>query len=213
MWNPFKRSTRRDRLRKEEQKAQKVQQKAEKKEMKRETRAKRKETLGAQMLNTLCTTSKQLVWLFSINGILWIWCSYVLAFLDKDQIAESLSSSVCTIVLGQIGMYLISKTIENVFKYNNFGGSPASNTVYREETVTSSTTTVSSSTANTPPPKEDIDYESGIEIPAVPSAGAVSADVIESIAGTVRSSESVDSDESEAESASGTNSIDPGSLS
>lgn len=213
MWNPFKRSTRRDRLRKEEQKAQKVQQKAEKKEVKRETRAKRKETLGAQMLNTLCTTSKQLVWLFSINGILWIWCSYVLAFLDKDQIAESLSSSVCTIVLGQIGMYLISKTIENVFKYNNFGGSPASNTVYREETVTSSTTTVSSSTTNTPPPKEDIDYESGIEIPAVPSAGAVSADVIETIAGIIGSSESTSSDESATESTSGTDSVDPGSLS
>lgn len=70
---------------------------------------------------TLQTTSKQLIWLFSINGILWIWCSYLLAFMGKDQIAESLSSNVCTVVLGQMGMYLITKTMENVFKFNNGG--------------------------------------------------------------------------------------------
>ena len=70
---------------------------------------------------TLQSTSKQLIWLFSINGILWIWCSYALAFMDKMQIAESLSSNVCTVVLGQMGMYLITKTLENCFKYNEGG--------------------------------------------------------------------------------------------
>ena len=73
------------------------------------------------LAKTLQSTSKQLIWLFSINGILWIWCSYALAFMDKMQIAESLSSNVCTVVLGQMGMYLITKTLENCFKYNEGG--------------------------------------------------------------------------------------------
>ena len=59
----------------------------------------------------------------TINGILWIWCSYLLAWFDKVQIAESLSSNVCNVVIGQTLGYPITKTIENVFRYNpKFGG-------------------------------------------------------------------------------------------
>jgi len=71
------------------------------------------------LAKTFSSTSKQLIWFYSINGVAWIWCSYVLAFMGRGQIAESLSSNVCTIVIGQIGFYLITKTIENVFKYND----------------------------------------------------------------------------------------------
>lgn len=216
MWKLTKRKTRVDRLRKEELKAQKAQQKTEQKEVKKVARAKTKQTIGEQMLNTLCTTSKQLVWLFSINGILWIWCSYILAFMGRDQIAESLSSNVCTIVLGQIGMYLISKTVENIFKYNNFGGAPTSNTVqhnlvahHTEETTTTTTTTKSSAAAVTEM-KEEISYEPAIpSIPTVPAAGAVSADIITAITGTDSSSESVGTGESD----DSAESVDPSSLS
>ena len=69
--------------------------------------------------NTLATTSKQLIWVYSINGIAWIWCSYILAFLDKTQIAETLSENVCKVIIGQIGFYLVTKMVENVFKYND----------------------------------------------------------------------------------------------
>lgn len=68
------------------------------------------------------STTKSLLWFVMINGVAWIWCSYILAWFDKVQIAESLSSNVCTVVLGQIFGYLITKTVENIFKYNNFGG-------------------------------------------------------------------------------------------
>ena len=78
-----------------------------------------------QLAKTLATTSKQLVWLFSLNGIAWIWCSYILAFMGRDQIAEALSSNVCTIVLGQMGCYLVTKTEENVFQYNDIFGPKA----------------------------------------------------------------------------------------
>ena len=48
--------------------------------------------------------------------------SYILAFMGREQIAESLSSNVCSVVIGQIGFYLVTKTIENIFKYNNLIG-------------------------------------------------------------------------------------------
>lgn len=74
------------------------------------------------MLDFINTTSKLLIWFFTINGSLWIWCSYALAFFGKDQIAESLSSNVCIVIIGQLVTYFITKTIENVFRYNGFGG-------------------------------------------------------------------------------------------
>lgn len=87
--------------------------------------------------------------MFSINGVLWIWCSYVLAFMDKVQIAESLSSNVCTVVLGQIGFYLISKTTENIFKYNEFKWKHKTEKITQE--TTSNTNTSSSDTPVTTP--------------------------------------------------------------
>ena len=68
------------------------------------------------------STTKCLLWFIIINSVAWIWCSYILAWFDKVQIAESLSSNVCTVARGQIFGYLITKTVENIFKYNNFGG-------------------------------------------------------------------------------------------
>lgn len=70
----------------------------------------------------LMSTSKKIIWILTINGILWIWCSYILAYLGKEQIAESLSSNVCTVIIGQTLAYLITKTVENIFKYNDIGG-------------------------------------------------------------------------------------------
>lgn len=77
-----------------------------------------REIIGRQLV----TTSKMIIWVFTINAVLWIWCSYVLAFLGRDDIAEALSGNVCTVIIGQLAFYLVTKTVENVFKYNNFGG-------------------------------------------------------------------------------------------
>lgn len=89
---------------------------------KREITKKELTQFQMRLYKTLATTSKQLIWLFAINGVIWIWCSYVLAFLGKDQIAESLSSTVCQVIIGTVGAYLVTSTIENVFKFNTFGG-------------------------------------------------------------------------------------------
>lgn len=78
-------------------------------------------------------TTKCLIWFFSLNGALWIWCSYLLAFMDKVQIAESLSANVCTIVIGQMAIFLITQTVQHVFKYNeSLGGKslPTNNVWY-----------------------------------------------------------------------------------
>ena len=88
------------------------------------------------LAGNLMSTTKQLIWLFSINGILWIWCSYVLAFMGKLQIAETLSRNVCTIVIGQMGMYLVTKTVENVFRYNEKLGGRSTYTYDNVEVVT-----------------------------------------------------------------------------
>ena len=37
------------------------------------------------------TTTKRVVWACLINGIAWVWCSYLLAYLGRSEIAESLS--------------------------------------------------------------------------------------------------------------------------
>lgn len=86
---------------------------------KNEDGTKTKTSFGVALGKTLASTSKQLVWVYTLNGIAWIWCSYILAFMDKFQIAETLSGNVCTVVIGQIGFYLVTKTFENVFKYND----------------------------------------------------------------------------------------------
>ena len=81
-----------------------------------------KRTFGAALAETLATTTKQIVWMYTLFSCGWITASYVLAFLGREQIAETLSSSVVTIVIGQLGFYLVTKTVENVFRYNDFGG-------------------------------------------------------------------------------------------
>ena len=80
---------------------------------------------GEKLKKTIESTSKQVVWILVLNGILWVWASYVLAACGKEQIAESLSTTVCTTILGTVISYHLTSTISNISKYNpKFGGSP-----------------------------------------------------------------------------------------
>lgn len=67
------------------------------------------------------TTTKVLIWWLMIAGTAWITASYVLAFMGKEQIAESLSQNVCEVVTGGLMTYVISAAVTNVFKHNNGG--------------------------------------------------------------------------------------------
>ena len=72
-------------------------------------------------------TMKRVIWVCLLNGIAWVWCSYILAYLDKVQIAESLSQVAVTEIIGVVLAYAIKSAVENLSKNNRWpdkGGAP-----------------------------------------------------------------------------------------
>jgi len=63
---------------------------------------------------------KILVFIVVIHGLICISLSYVLAFLGFQEVVESLSSTMVTEVIAPVTIYGITKTIENVSKYNDW---------------------------------------------------------------------------------------------
>lgn len=72
-------------------------------------------------------TMKLVVWVCLANGFAWVWCSYILAFLDKMQIAESLSQVAVTQIIGVVLAYAIKSAIENLSKNNSWPDKPPVN--------------------------------------------------------------------------------------
>lgn len=72
-------------------------------------------------------TMKLVVWVCLAMGIAWVWCSYILAYLDHPQIAESLSQVAVTEIIGVVLAYAIKSSIENLSKHNRWPdrGDPA----------------------------------------------------------------------------------------
>ena len=69
---------------------------------------------------TKMETMKKVVWVCLINGFAWVWCSYILAALDKMQIAESLSQVAVTQIIGVVLVYGLKSGIENLSKNNSW---------------------------------------------------------------------------------------------
>ena len=65
-------------------------------------------------------TGKKVVWVCLINGIAWVWCSYLLAYLGREQIAESLSQVAITEIIGVVLVYCIKSLVENLSKNNSW---------------------------------------------------------------------------------------------
>lgn len=65
-------------------------------------------------------TMKRLVWVCVINGIAWVWCSYILAYLDKPQIAEQLSQVALAEIVVPVGVYAFKSVVENLSKNNRW---------------------------------------------------------------------------------------------
>ena len=63
-------------------------------------------------------TSKRIVWICLINGFLWVWCSYLLAYLGREQIAETLSQVAITEIIGVVLIYCVKSLFENLSKHN-----------------------------------------------------------------------------------------------
>ena len=63
-------------------------------------------------------TTKKILWLCLLNGLLWVWCSYALAFLGRTEIAESLSRTAVTEIIGVVLVYCTKALFE---KRKDFG--------------------------------------------------------------------------------------------
>ena len=65
-------------------------------------------------------TMKLVIWVCLGMGFAWVWCSYILAYLDKPQIAESLSQVAVTEIIGVVLAYSIKSAVENLSKNNRW---------------------------------------------------------------------------------------------
>ena len=63
---------------------------------------------------------KILVSVIVIHGLVCITMSYILAFMGYNEVVESLSSTMVSEVIAPVVVYGITKTIENVSKYNDW---------------------------------------------------------------------------------------------
>ncbi len=63
------------------------------------------------------TTTKRIVWLCLINGVAWVWCSYLLAALGRAEIAQSLSQAAVSEIVGVVLVYCLKALAENRSKY------------------------------------------------------------------------------------------------
>ena len=65
-------------------------------------------------------TMKRVVWACVGNGFAWVWCSYILAALDKPQIAEELSKVALAEIIVPVAVYAIKSVVENLSKNNRW---------------------------------------------------------------------------------------------
>lgn len=75
--------------------------------------------------------SKIVMMIVLANGMLMMWCSYVLAWFDRIAIAETLSATIADVIVGSVLGYLATKTVENISKY----GSRLNGTTVEQEQV------------------------------------------------------------------------------
>lgn len=69
--------------------------------------------------NYILTFTKKWVGRLLWFGVAWITASYILAFMGKEQIAETLSSNVITVVIATILGYLLKAFFETYCEKRN----------------------------------------------------------------------------------------------
>lgn len=65
-------------------------------------------------------TMKRVLWVCVANGFAWVWCSYILAALDKPQIAEELSKVALVEIIVPVAVYALKSVVENLSKNNHW---------------------------------------------------------------------------------------------
>ena len=67
--------------------------------------------------------SKKIVLFCLINAVLWVWCSYLLAYLGRVDIAESLSEEAVTAIIGVAIGYFTKALLEKRSDFGSVGKS------------------------------------------------------------------------------------------
>lgn len=80
--------------------------------------------LGRRKARKPFTTMKWIVLFSLLNGYAWVWCSYILAFMDKYTIAEQLSQVAITEIIGVVLVYALKSLVENLSKNNQWPDKP-----------------------------------------------------------------------------------------
>ena len=70
-------------------------------------------------------TMKAVVWFCLCNGCGWVWCSYLLAYLGRTEIAESLSKIALTDIVVVVLTYAGKALVEQLSKHNKWPDKPA----------------------------------------------------------------------------------------
>ena len=67
------------------------------------------------------TYTKRITTFIILNAVLWVWCSYALAWFGRYEIAQSLSITAVTSILGVVVTNGAKSTAENVSKNGYVG--------------------------------------------------------------------------------------------
>lgn len=67
------------------------------------------------------TATHKIVWFCLINGCAWVWCSYILAYLGKIEIVESLSQLAITEIVAVVLLYCLKSLFEKTEKFGAVG--------------------------------------------------------------------------------------------
>ena len=86
----------------------------------RQSRGSREQHAATEREGVKPETMKRVIWACLFNGFAWVWCSYILAYMDKVQIAESLSQVAVTEIIGVVLAYAIKSVVENLSKNNRW---------------------------------------------------------------------------------------------
>lgn len=73
-------------------------------------------------------TAKLIVFFCLLNGFIWVYLSYFLAFLGRGEIAESLSQTALVEIIASILGYFLKSLFENLSKNNKWPDKPDKNT-------------------------------------------------------------------------------------
>ena len=86
----------------------------------RQSRGNREQHAATEREAVKPETMKRVIWACLFNGFAWVWCSYILAYMDKVQIAGSLSQVAVTEIIGVVLAYAIKSVVENLSKNNRW---------------------------------------------------------------------------------------------